>query len=613
MKGKLKFNSLNKKIILAIFIAIALFAVVAAFIVSFVVEYQMTRKYGVEKEAAIESLSYSLAPMLDLYDYKQVERIITSSLIYENIAFISVFNDSGTLVKSAAKRNVASEDLDIAKHDISSNGKTIGSFEIGFSKEYIDDQIQRTTVALMLALVGFLVLVGLALFAFMRRSVIQPIESFTRIVREISPENLSPRMKVQTEDEIGMLAMSFNRMAEDLEKSHSALQEARDELEQKVEARTKGERRRTEQLRAINEVGRRISSILSLDELLPYVAHSLQETFKYYYVLILLLDTDSSELVVKASSTEPGMLPVESAPRVKLSEGMSGWVFRNGEPVVANDVSKEPRYLFYEGRPDTQSELTVPIKVGTEVLGVLDIESVELDTFDEIDLFTAQTLADQLAIAIENARLYRETRDMAVLEERNRMAREIHDTLAQGFTGIVLQLEAAEQAFGEDFTGAQEHLDRARRLARESLNEARRSVWALRPQVLEQLSLTKTLRQEIKKFIQDSGAKANLNITGKRQALFPDVENALLRIFQESLTNVKKHAQASQVDVNLTFEEKAVRLRIQDNGIGFNSEAPTKNHFGLISMGERVRLLGGSMEIRSEERKGTHLEVTIPI
>ncbi|MFC2002112.1 histidine kinase, partial [Chloroflexota bacterium] len=290
-----------------------------------------------------------------------------------------------------------------------------------------------------------------------------------------------------------------------------------------------------------------------------------------------------------------------------------GSVAQTGEPLMTCDVSKEPKYLLVQELPDTRSELAVPIKIGTEILGVLDLQSIELDAFDEIDLFTVQTLGDQVAIAVENARLYQETREMAVLEERNRMAREIHDTLAQGFTGIVLQLEAAEQALGEDVTDAQVHLDRARRLARESLTEARRSVWALRPQTLEQLSLTKTLRQEVRKFIHESGVKANFNASGKRPVLLPDVENALLRICQESLTNVKKHAQASQVEVNLAFEENVVRLRIQDNGIGFNTEDSTKNRFGLISMGERARLLGGSIEIRGEKRKGTNLEVTIPI
>ena len=160
---------------------------------------------------------------------------------------------------------------------------------------------------------------------------------------------------------------------------------------------------------------------------------------------------------------------------------------------------------------------------------------------------------------------------------------------------------------------AQEHLDRARRLARESLNEARRSVWALRPQALEQLPLVETLHQEIERFTQDSGVKINFDTPKNRRILSPDIESALLRICQESLTNVEKHAQASQVEINLTFEGKAVRLSIQDKGIGFEPKVKSEGAFGLIGMRERARLLGGTLAVQSEKGKGTLIEVTIPI
>jgi len=458
-------------------------------------------------------------------------------------------------------------------------------------------------------LLGLLVAGGLLsaiLIFFGIGRILKPIKDLTQGAQRIAGGDFDYAITAKAGDEIQALAEQFNAMAGTLKESYTS-------LEQKVEERTRGERRRAEQLREINEVGRRISSILSVDELLPYVVHSLKETFSYYYVIILLLDTDSGELVVKASNTYERIVPVQSAPRVKITGGMTGWVYRNGEPLLANDVSKEPRYLFAEERPDTRSELVVPIKIGTETLGVLDIESVDIDAFDEIDLFTAQTLADQLAIAIENARLYQETRDMAVLEERNRMAREIHDTLAQGFTGIVLQLEAAEQVIDEDVARAQEHLDRARSLARESLNEARHSVWALRPQALEQLPLVDTLRQETEKFVQDSGVKVNLNISGERQALPPDVESTLLRICQESLNNVRKHARASEAEVNLAFEKEVVKLTIHDNGTGFDTEVPTEGTFGLIGMRERARLLRGTLAVHSEHGQGTRIEVMIPV
>ncbi len=435
--------------------------------------------------------------------------------------------------------------------------------------------------------------------------ILRPIRDLTLGARRIAGGDFDHVITAKTGDEIQLLAEQFNSMA-------GALKESYTNLEQKVEERTRGERRRADQLRAINEVGRRISSILSLDELLPFVVHSLHETFDYY-VIILLPVPQSDELAIRASNTEPGMIPVESTSRFKVTEGITGWVFRHGEPLLVNDVSTEPRYVLYEGRPDTRSELAVPIKAGPDVLGVLDIESAELNAFDEIDVFTSQTLADQVAVAMENARLYQETRDMAVLEERNRMAREIHDTLAQGFTGIVLQLEAAEQALDEDAPLAQEHLSRARSLARESLNEARRSVWALRPLALEQLSLEAVLRQETESFTRDSGMKVTVSIAGESRTQPPDIQSTLLRISQEALANIRKHAGATGVDVHLAFEEDTVRFSVRDNGCGFDTETPVESGFGLISMRERVRLLGGTLTVQSEIGRGTLIEATLPL
>ena len=145
---------------------------------------------------------------------------------------------------------------------------------------------------------------------------------------------------------------------------------------------------------------------------------------------------------------------------------------------------------------------------------------------------------------------------MAVMEERNRMAREIHDTLAQGFTGIILQLEASEQALGDGNPEALQHLNKARSLARGSLNEARRSVWNLRPQALERLSLTEALRQEVGRFAQVSNIKARFDVSDSIRELPLDVETAILRICQESLANIKKHAQATEVKVDLTFDSQ---------------------------------------------------------
>jgi PAS domain S-box-containing protein len=210
-----------------------------------------------------------------------------------------------------------------------------------------------------------------------------------------------------------------------------------------------------------------------------------------------------------------------------------------------------------------------------------------------------------------------QARELAVLGERNRMAREIHDTLAQGFTGIILQMEAAEQALEENPLELSGHLDRAKRLARNSLQEARRSVWNLLPHALEQLPLESALREEVKKFDAETSASASFQLQGNQRELASEAQTALLRICQESLNNVKKHANATDVTVQLTFNSDDVCLNIRDNGRGFNlaelNGVTEQSGFGLSGMDQRARLLGGSLKVKSNQGQGTLIEARIPI
>ena len=223
----MKLDSLKKKTSLFIFIITVFCTASSSFMASKVVEKQMMDKYVADKEAATGVLSYSLAPMLNLYNYKQVEQLITSSLRYEQIASVAVFDVSGTLIRSAARRNVSVQDLDMERCDITTNMRgIIGSIEIDFSKEYINKQIRTMTLALIFGLMGIFLLVGLGLHVFMNRSIIEPLETFEETVKEMNSENLSARVKISGKDEIGVLAASFNQMAENLEKSHRALYES---------------------------------------------------------------------------------------------------------------------------------------------------------------------------------------------------------------------------------------------------------------------------------------------------------------------------------------------------------------------------------------------------
>jgi len=202
------------------------------------------------------------------------------------------------------------------------------------------------------------------------------------------------------------------------------------------------------------------------------------------------------------------------------------------------------------------------------------------------------------------------SRQAGVLEERQRLAREIHDTLAQGFASIVVQLEAAEAA-SQNETSAGRYLEQARASAREGLSEARRMVWALRPEILENTSLPEALQRLLQRWQEESGVRAQFTLTGEPRPLPPDLEVGLLRIAQEALANIRKHSKARHATLTLSYLEDVVLMDVQDDGVGL--QPPILGSFGLRSMRERVEALGGQMTVESEAGQGTTLAFSLPV
>jgi signal transduction histidine kinase len=213
-------------------------------------------------------------------------------------------------------------------------------------------------------------------------------------------------------------------------------------------------------------------------------------------------------------------------------------------------------------------------------------------------------LKDALA---ENEALAREA---GIQEERRRMAGEIHDTLAQGLTGIVAQLEALEHAHGRGGDWRR-HLDTAAQLARESLTEARRSVRALGPQALQDARLPEAIADVARRWSGINGVEAEVITTGTARAMHPDVEVTLLRTAQEALANVGRHAHASRVGLTLSYMEDVVTLDVRDDGVGFTPNG--SDGFGLTAMRERVRRLDGRLVVESEPGAGTAICATLPV
>jgi signal transduction histidine kinase len=232
---------------------------------------------------------------------------------------------------------------------------------------------------------------------------------------------------------------------------------------------------------------------------------------------------------------------------------------------------------------------------------------------DELTEANAKLEASLSENAGLHAQLLAQAREAGVLDERQRMAGEIHDMLAQGLVGIITQLEAASQAEPMEAEWNR-HTQAALELARESLAEARRSVEALTPAPLEEARLADALRDVAAKWSERSRVGASVTVTGQARPMRPEIELALLRTAQEALANVAKHASASRVVLTLSYMADLVTLDVRDDGVGFAAGAPSLRNggFGLTAMRQRVEGLAGTLDVESEPGTGTTIAATVP-
>jgi signal transduction histidine kinase len=373
------------------------------------------------------------------------------------------------------------------------------------------------------------------------------------------------------------------------------------------------DRRRAEQFSIINEVGRHITSILAVDELLRQTVRLIQASFGYYHVHVGLIEGETVTFRPEAGvwHAEPECR-LCSPLRLRVGrEGVSGWVAGTGEPLLVPDVRREPRYVRIDPE-QTGSALVLPLKIKGEVVGVLNVESERLNAFDATDMAVLQSLVSQLAVAIENARLYEQARQLAALEERQKLARDLHDSVSQALYGIALGARTARTLLDRDPARLADPLDYVLALAEAGLAEMRALIFELRPESLKSEGLVAALTKQADSL----RARHRLDVRvqfGPEPAVPLELKEALYRITQEALHNVAKHARASRVDLCLTVTEECLRLEVRDNGVGFDPGAAFPGHLGLKSMRERAERLGGRCLVESAPRQGTRLQVEIPL
>ena len=237
------------------------------------------------------------------------------------------------------------------------------------------------------------------------------------------------------------------------------------------------------------------------------------------------------------------------------------------------------------------------------------VTSISLLVSAGIALMARQRLHEQ-----ELRRAMAETEFSAMFAERNRIARELHDTLAQGLGAISMHLELVKDRLGYEPEKVNKHLDIAHQMARQSLAEARNSIWNMRSHILENMDLASALQGILAQLTNGTEMENQFTVTGSARRLATAIENNLLRIGQESITNAVKHARAKKISVTLDFSDGNVCLTVRDDGSGFDpAQPPAGRHFGLLGQRERTAQMGGKLEVNSAPGQGTEVKVRIPI
>ena len=387
------------------------------------------------------------------------------------------------------------------------------------------------------------------------------------------------------------------------------------------------ERQRIHRLALINRVGRIITANLRLEELLQTAADVLHELLGYPNVAIPLLEAGDPDVLVIASIGGAYKDVVRGGHRLPVTQGVMGAAVRGRQAVLVNDVERDPRYVKVPGSSGIVAELAVPIMLGDEVLGVVNVESDQRLTRDDMEHL--RFVADQLAVAIENARLHAATRDLVVVEERHRLARDLHDSVTQLIFSISLVAQSLAPAWRRDPQEGERRTARVLELSQFALGEMRSMLAELRSAEDATLRLRKTDEHRAAHAVRRAGLveaiRAHLSTVsgeGVRMALEAphafaapaEVEDALFRIVQEALFNVIKHAHASEVTVQLTADDLTVRLRVCDDGVGIDPLLARERHgrYGLLFMRERAAALGGTLHVARRADGGTLVEAVIP-
>jgi signal transduction histidine kinase len=371
---------------------------------------------------------------------------------------------------------------------------------------------------------------------------------------------------------------------------------------------------RLEEMVGLQRLGTLLLEEHDFDRVLQSICQQLQRLTDAGGVGLALLEEDPRFLEMR-TVVGPSADVLRGA-RIPTDGSFAAEALRTNRSQRSDDAQNDPRgYKKSLILGNTRTILSVPMKTRQRTVGVLSVYNKQGEGgFTERDAELATFFANQAAAAIENARLYEQTREYAVVEERNRLARELHDSVTQSLFSVTLLSEAALSLMDRDPSKARERLERANALAQGALAEMRALIFQLRPMTLQEEGLISALKKHLSALHSRHATVVELQVTGAERRLAAPIEDAAFGIIQESLNNVVKHANAARTQVQLRFEPHALGVCTVDNGVGFDPSAPRLTPtLGITSMQERAEAVGARLNVKSAPGQGTRISVDLPL
>ncbi|MED4354484.1 HAMP domain-containing protein [Schinkia azotoformans] len=606
--------SIILKIYGMVFTVIILITVISLFVVRISITNTLINELHDKAKSIASDVSARSVDLVITKNIYTLKKLVTDTVDhYPDLEYVFILDEKGDLLVHSVDGQTISDELlavnqlnkennifSESLQSIETNNGTIidvaspvmedfgGTVRVGLRLDSLNDTLQRVTSQILITTIGVLVLAVLVVLT-LTRTITYPITKLVELTSDVAKGDLTKRITIYPNDEIGKLTSSFNHMLDHLEQSENK----REEFFLTLQNRNK-------ELLLLNELS--ISTVNSIEQvrglLQEFVTHMVKE-----------LSLNSVTLKVEISG-------VEEIFHYTLLKCDHGCMLSGNETNIECKCGRKSIFT------------TLPLIINNKKIGAIQICSQ--DNLNEYLVHIIHSITRQISMLLENVHLWHELKKKEEIrvrllekvisvqeDERKRIARELHDETSHSLSSILLGLKIVQESKIEQ--DRLDHLEQLRNLVQQTMKEVHNLAWQLRPTILDKFGLTVALERYIEEYQENNNLDVDFVINGLgNERLKSEVETAIFRVIQEALTNIAKYAKAAFVSIILIVKEHQISIVIEDDGVGFEAEkvlsrTPSQQNLGLHGMMERINLLGGTLDIESTIGVGTTIFAKIPM